>query len=178
MTDEATIKAGDHLGEINGKPVTAKADGSADVEQPKAASEMTLDEHHAALVKREIVTLTLPPRSNPLTGYRRGAIEKDVVLNSARCAVAHRVLHGCSPKERAALEKAHAASDDAKGDFEKWALRHIEQNLPAELVGPALQKTLAIHAEPKKLVEHRARAMKALEQKKPAPAPASANAQA
>lgn len=171
MSDDAkSIKAGDHLGEINGVPVKAKLDAAgkvvADVPAPPpAAAELALPDWHRSFVARQTVTLVKPRRV--VRGLVFPEQRNEVALPSARAAVAMRTLHAMSPAELGKLRAAFEASADGEAHpdhFEAFALRHIEQQLPEAVTGVALQRTLSAHGHREALEGHKAKALGALAQ--------------
>ena len=126
-------------------------------EAPKAPP-MSDAEHHAALTARVDVTAVKPKRV--VKGRVFPEERENVKMVSLRCAVAHRVLHGMSPKELDALKKASGKDGDA---FEHFALRHIESKLEGVPAGElATQELLLLFGSPDKVAKFRKAAIDAL----------------
>lgn len=163
-SETGSMKAGDHLGTINGQPVKLAADGkSADVPKPSDEPAATLEEWHAGFVARAEVTLVKPKRI--VRGRTFPEQRNKVSLPTARAAVAMRTLHSMSPRELEQLKAAFAAAgvkSDHADAFEMWAMQHIESTLGAEVTGFAIQKTLKEHGHAAAIAKHRKAALSAL----------------
>lgn len=156
--DKPVEKPTDVLGEIDGKPLT-RADAAKAKDAKPTAKELSNEEHHAALTARVDVVAVKPKRV--VKGRTFPEERESVKMVSLRCAVAHRVLHGCSPKEVEALKAAAPAKG---GDaFDHWALRHIESKLDGVPEGElATQANLATFSQPAQVDALRKAAIDAL----------------
>lgn len=132
-----------------------------------AAPQPSLEDWHAEFTKRHTVTL-VAPKHRMRDGRTLPEERTDVEMVTARCVVAHRVLHGLAPKELEQLKaafKAASVESTHPDAFDMWALQHIDSAVGDKGPGSgelALTQVLDVHASPKKLAEHKKSALEAV----------------